>query len=204
MTGSSPKDNCAELWRLVELEYRYRNTPFRYRVLKLSMFSRGSGGYPYLKGKAHAIKHLGPILRDIFHSWHDESNPYHVGIQNALDSSGRLEEILRPYCSEFHLDHPNRILFRILCTRHVREQQALKDCGRKLFNITFNHHLLWHAGDRARYQTPRNDWCYMGEDVVLKIRTCASGTKEEEVHKTILNRMIRELESKVDLVASRG
>ena len=57
---------CAEIWGDVKEEYRTRRTPTRYRVLKVNMFSSGSGGYPQLKGKAHAIKHLGLIIRDLF------------------------------------------------------------------------------------------------------------------------------------------
>ena len=68
MHGVSAAANCAEIWKHVKAEYRIRKTPTRYRVLKLTMFCSGSGGYPCLKGKAHAIKHLGLILRDLFNA----------------------------------------------------------------------------------------------------------------------------------------
>ena len=205
MTHGSAEANCAQLWKHVKAEYKARNTPTRYRVLKLSMFSNGSGGYPSLKGKAHAIKHLGLILRDLFDKWHDESDPYHVGILRALNSSYRLEEILHLYKSDFKFPVEIGEEFCDLCLAHVRQQQALKDFkDRKLFNITFKHHWLVHAGHRAKYQNPRMGWCFMGEDLMLKVRTmthpCTFGTKGEVVHKKLLSRMIRELEGKFNFV----
>ena len=83
-----------EIWQKVKVEYRARKTHTRYRVLELSMLSTGSGGYPQLKGKAHAIKHLGFILRDLFHAMSDTTDAIHMAILAALDSLCRLEEIL--------------------------------------------------------------------------------------------------------------
>ena len=163
------------------------------------------GGYPQLKGKAHAIKHLGLILRDIFDRWHVPGDPYQVAILSALDSSARLEEILSEYKSDFKFPVPIAAEFRKLCLKHVRQQQALYQfSGLRLFNITFKHHWLVHAGHRATWQNPRMGWCFMGEDLMLKVRTmthpCTFGTKGEVVHKKVLSRMIRDLEGKFHLV----
>ena len=180
------RGNCAEIWQKVKVEYRARKTHTRYRVLELSMLSTGSGGYPQLKGKVHAIKHLGFILRDLFHAMSDTTDAFHMAILAALDSLCRLEEILLLYKSEFPPDICEE--FRDLCVAHVRQQQALKDfAGRRTFNVTFKHHWLIHAGHRAMFQNPRMGWCFQGEDLMLKVRTmthpCTFGTKWEAVHK---------------------
>ena len=199
-TGT-PEANCAWIWKHIKAEYRARNTTTRYRVLRLNMFGTGSGGYPCLKGKAHAIKELGLILRDLFDDWHDSSDPYQVAILHALNSSARLEQILLEYKSDFKFPAPIAAEFKKLCLLHVRQQQALYQFGgHRVFNITFKHHWLVHAGHRALYQNPRMGWCFMGEDLMLKVRTvthpCTFGTKGEVVHKKLLRRMIRDLEGK--------
>ena len=109
------------------------------------------------------------------------------------------------YKSDFKFPDHIAVEFRNLCLAHVRQQQALYQFdGRRLFNITFKHHWLVHAGHRATYQNPRMGWCFMGEDLMLKVRMmthpCTFGTKGEVVHKKLLSRMIRELEGKFNLV----
>ena len=77
--------------------------------------------------------------------------------------------------------------------------------GVKIFNVTFKHHWLLHAGHRAMFQNPRMGWCFQGEDLMLKVRTmthpCTFGTKSEKVHKKLLGRMIRSLESAFSAVS---
>ena len=152
-----------------------------------------------MKGKAHAIKHLGFILRDLFWDWHDPTDIFHKAILNAFNSSCRLEEILTLYKSDFRFPPEVAEEFRNECWAHVRQVKELMNYkGVKIFNLTFKHHWLLHAGHRAMYQNPRMGWCFQGEDLMLKVRTmthpCTFGTKGEKVHKKLLSRMIRSLE----------
>ena len=123
--------------------------------LKLTMVCSGSGGYPCLKGKVHAIKHLGFILRDLFYEWHDPTDGFQKGVLCAFASSCRSEEILPLYRSDFKLPRPIAEEVRNLCWAHVRQTKELMNYSdRKIFNVTFKHHWLLHAGHRARFQTP--------------------------------------------------
>ena len=157
------------------------------------MFCSASGGYPCLKGKAHAIKHLGFMLRDLFYEWHDPTDGFQKGVLCAFASSCRSEEILTLYRSDFKLPRPIAEEVRNLCWAHVRQTKELMNYSdRRIFNVTFKHHWLLHAGHRARFQNPRMGWCFQGEDLML--HPCPLGTNGEIVHKKLLSRMIRSLE----------
>ena len=200
MPSAKPEENCAKIWQDVKTEYTARSTPSRYRVLKMNMFSSGSGGYPQLKGKAAAIQHLGLILRDIFARWCTPGDLFHKAILGALDSSARLEEILYVYKDQFKFPDGVGSEFRDLCLKHVKQQQELKDfAGHRIFNVTFKHHWLIHAGQRGMFQNPRMGWCFQGEDLMMKIRTvthpCTYGIQPEAVHQKLLDRMIRNMDT---------
>ena len=101
MPGGTPDANCAELWELVKAEYRTRRTPTRFRILKCSMFNSGSGGYPKLKGKAHAIRHLGYSLKDIFEALAPHDDAFCTAVLGALRTGVQMEEILDVYKFQF-------------------------------------------------------------------------------------------------------
>ena len=180
------RGNCAEIWQKVKVENRARKTHTRYRVLELSMLSTGSGGYPQLKGNAHAIKHLGFILRDLFHAMSDTTDAFHMAIPAALDSLCRLEEILNV---TLNVRRPaksfNACCWRTCATHKPRNSSQMSGGNSLLYSN--KHHWLIHAGHRAMFQNPRMGWCFQGVDLMLKVRTmthpCTFGTKWEAVHK---------------------
>ena len=197
--GHNDTENCKHLWTKIKREYRARGTTSRYRMMKTNMFSSGSGGYPQLKGKAGCIHHLGPILRHIIQQRYNPDCAFQVAILEALKSSEELEEILSTYKDQFKFPPEFAVRFRDLCITHVKQQQELKDFSDyKIFNVTFKHHWLVHAGHRAQFQNPRMGWCFQGEDLMLKIREmthpCTFGTKDEFVHKKLLSRNLRSID----------
>ena len=152
-----------------------------------------------MKGKAHAIKHLGFMLRDLFYEWHDPTDGFQKGVLCTFASSCRSEEILPLYRSDFKLPRPIVEEVRNLCWAHVRQTKELMNYSdRRIFNVTFKHHWLLHAGHRAMFQNPRMGWCFQGEDLMLKIREmthpCTFGTKDEFVHKKLLSRNLRSID----------
>jgi len=67
MMPGSPEDNVATLWAQIKDRYDERGTPTQYSDLKKTMFNSRTG--IKLKGKAAEVKHLGPILLELFQEY---------------------------------------------------------------------------------------------------------------------------------------
>ena len=77
----SPANNCAYVWSLIQEEYGsrsyHRRRKARYTYFKLSLVCNPKTPYssqPQLKGKASMIKHIGPILLDIWRQLMDDDD----------------------------------------------------------------------------------------------------------------------------------
>ena len=68
-----------------------------YRTLKLTMFERGPGGYPCLRGKASEIKHIGRVLLEVWQEGMDVANPLHVALKLALETGVQLDAWIDDY-----------------------------------------------------------------------------------------------------------
>ena len=97
LMGGSREDNALQIWGMVSEFYTANEQLCRcpYKILKLSMFSSGPGGYPKLKGKAAEVRDLAPALLSVWREGMSEEDPMHIAILCALEASCRMEEILR-------------------------------------------------------------------------------------------------------------
>lgn len=81
----TPTNNCACVWSLIQEEYGlrsyHRRRKARYTYFKISLVCNPAKPYssqPQLKGEASMIKHIGPILLDIWNKLMDDDDQVSV------------------------------------------------------------------------------------------------------------------------------
>ena len=90
--GGSREENLNRVWNRISHWYEVLDVSTKYRTLKLSMFEKGPGGYPCLRGKASEVKHLGPVLLAVWQEGMNHEIPLHVALKLALETGVQLDE----------------------------------------------------------------------------------------------------------------
>ena len=190
-------DNLAAVWTLIKIKYRELGVKnqYRLRVLKHTMFNSGSAGYPCFKSKAATVKHLMPVLLEVFRAGMTAGDDYHEAIQIALETSCKMDQILDANRGQMFLPPADSDDLFTTCLAHVQQVGQLKNHnGMRVFHQTFKSHWLLHGAYNARYYHPSLGWCFMGEDYMKYCRrwlcSSAAGVKPHLVHKKALGKMI--------------
>ena len=175
----------------------------RYKILKLTMFNSGPGGYPMLKGKAMEVRGLAPALCALWRQGMTAGDVFHVAIAEALTSCCRMDDILTTYRKRVKLPELIGRQFTAETFKYIQQQLIVHNYqGLRLFNITYKHHALAHCGIRAQQISPRVSWCYVGEDWMKLVRQigapCTRGMPMLQVHKTALIKFMRAIEYTYD------
>jgi hypothetical protein len=189
-------ENLAAVWDQIQIKYGEHKvkSQVRIRVLKHTMFNTGSGGYPCFKSKAAAVKHLMPVLLEVFREGMTAGDPYHDGIENALETSCKMDQILDANRGQLFLPPADSLELFTTCLAHVQQVGQLKNHnGIRVFHLTFKAHWLLHAAYNSRYYHPALGWCFMGEDYMKYCRrwhcSSAPGVKSHLVHKKALDKI---------------
>ena len=186
LMGGEPATNLETVWNRVKEHYTQNRVTARFRILKLSMFRSGPGGYPRLKGKAAEIKHLAPALLSVWRSGMDVDDDDHQRVRIALETGVRLDTILDEHTGEWRLSPDAAQEFLQTALTHVQMTCSVANLhGMRLFNITLKTHYLIHAAYRGLHMNPRVGWCFMGEDYMKKMKalsgSCCRGVALDAV-----------------------
>ena len=77
------EDNLQIVWDQVQKEYEIQGTENRYGHMRQSMFTTKS--QPKLKGKAAAVKDMGPVMLEVFKHFHNPNLVIHQKILVVLE-----------------------------------------------------------------------------------------------------------------------
>ncbi|CAK0894543.1 unnamed protein product [Prorocentrum cordatum] len=177
-----PKVALRQLWLEIAQGYRKRGTKNQFNEIELDSFTdpkAPNNTFPELHGKAANVRHLAPVLVEIFE-----------GCATDSDYDGHVRELLRHLCSYYHvLDHkgPDGAPVQYLPDYYIRELRIAIDGLQKHYNwlsvqnpqpknarlrgMQPKLHHGWHVGFQAVFQNPRAAWCYSNEDLVGRIAT---------------------------------
>lgn len=181
MAAGAYGNNLLEVWQFILKFYRENRDICKcpYKILKLSMFSSGSGGYPKLKGKAAEVRDLGPPLLALWRVGMLATDVFHVAILSALEASCRMDAILRHNKACYCLPEGASQEFMEQARVYVQNQANVHNHGGdRLFNLTLKHHQILHCAHNAKYINPRLTWCFMGEDFMKLTKKVAVPTQK--------------------------
>ena len=198
----SPEDNLDEIWSRCLTYYREHKIVDRYRNMKLGLFCKPStpySGFPKLRGKAVEVRNLGPPLSKIWGELMNPALPLHLQVAFLLKSSVKLEKMLRDNKALFRYPAALSAEFLAEANKYLQLSSSVarsyNEAGRRLFDITTKHHILWHAAASAQLLNPAKSWCYMGEDCMQHARRLAAsslrGTKPQRVGGKVLDKWAR-------------
>ena len=197
-----PATNLDVIWADILQYCKDHSIGDRYRHMKLSLFTKARTPYvafPKMRGKAIEIRNLGEALCHVWASNMDVTNLLHQQIAFMLRCSVKLETILRDNRQLFR--YPTELADEFVRTtsQYLQLTSAIarqyNEAGRKLFDVTVKHHILWHCANSSRLLNPAKSWCYMGEDNMQHCRRLASsalpGTKPQNVGSKMLSKWLR-------------
>jgi hypothetical protein len=197
-----PATNLDVIWADILQYCKDHSIGDRYRHMKLSLFTKPRTPYvafPKMRGKAIEIRNLGEALCHVWASNMDVTNLLHQQIAFMLRCSVKLETILRDNRQLFR--YPTELADEFVRTtsQYLQLTSAIarqyNEAGRKLFDVTVKHHILWHCANSSRLLNPAKSWCYMGEDNMQHCRRLASsalpGTKPQNVGSKMLSKWLR-------------
>ena len=155
--------------------------------------------FPKLRGKAVEVRNLGPPLSKIWGELMNPALPLHLQVAFLLKSSVKLEKMLRDNKALFRYPAALSAEFLAEANKYLQLSSSVarsyNEAGRRLFDITTKHHILWHAVASAQLLNPAKSWCYMGEDCMQHARRLAAsslrGTKPQRVGGKVLDKWAR-------------
>ena len=135
-----------------------------------------------------------PVLLEVFREGMTAGDPYHDGIENALETSCKMDQIPDANRGQLFLPPADPLELFTTCLAHVQQVGQLENHnGIRVFHLTFKAHWLLHAIYNSRYYHPALGWCFMGEDGMKYCRrwhcSSAPGVKSHLVHKKTLDKI---------------
>ena len=91
-------------------------------------------------------------------------------MEEMIEENSDLNRYPDPIAREFRETAETHLQMTTAVAHHYNEG------GRRLFDITSKHPMLWHAADSAKWCNPRRTWCFMGEDFMQHMRSVAAAT----------------------------
>ena len=168
----NPDGNLLDLWTMIEISTSKSDAKYKFTGLHKSMFHSTADSFPYLKGRAAQIRHVGPALLRAFEHYMDADNQVHRWVRLGIKASIQMETILNSCENEWKVPAPldSKLVasgFAFLaCQNALREHFGVH---RRIFHVTIKSHVLMHACMMAKYLHPRRTWCYSGEDFISRI-----------------------------------
>ena len=174
---NSPADNMNRIWSDIAELYRERRTPAQYSNIELKSFidpAQPRAAYPKLKGKGAEIKHLAPILLEIWRRHQRPGNDRDAWVLECLEHQCALQSIADESPHDLFLSDAQAATFRSTLDGYLRMYSRLAAAadaaGDLLFTVAPKHHLYWHLGQRAGWLHPRRGACFLDEDFVRRIK----------------------------------
>jgi hypothetical protein len=201
-TAGQAEENLKEVWSIVNEFYKAHHVPTRFQIIKLSMFTnaKSPGKFaPKLKGKAAELRHLGEPLLQVWRMNMDKNNTRHVQVCLLLEHNIRMEHILDEHPTEAALPPAAASSFRkstfYLLALLTTLSQYFSANNIALFHITIKAHYLVHIALRAHEVSPKQSWCYCGEDFMQKmgklISSCCKGRHPSDVIMKVSRKYLR-------------
>ena len=165
MPDGNAANNLTQIWEFIKEFYKNNKDICRcpYKMIKLSMFSSGPGGYPKLKGKAAEVRDLGPALLAAWKFGMTEGDVFHLALLGALEASCRMDEILRQNKHLFCLPPAAAQEFMEQARVYIQQQVVIHNYnGDRLFNLTFKHSCSTACDE---FFLVRRSRCQYGMDV---------------------------------------
>jgi len=196
------EENCDQVWSECVAFYREHGIRDHYKRMKLSLFCKPRAphaNFPVMRGKAIEIRNLAQPLHHIWKARMTAGSTLHSQIEYMLRCSLQLENMIRTHRDKYCYPPPLAAEFRSITEKYLILMSAIArtygESGRKLFDITTKHHILWHAADSSRMLSPSRTWCYKGEDGMMRVRriasSCLTGTKHTKVGRKVLQKWCR-------------
>ena len=175
-------------------------TQHRFAHWKMTLYDRGEHTFPKLSGTAACCRALGKPLIEIFQLYMDQKERVDREILLLLRKSVALEEHLEQnkhfYC------WPKAACDKFLETTHeylcllstVADRFHNMRPPKYYFDVTIKAHGLLHCAKAAYGINPTLVWCYMGEDMMKKMKSLISqntrGTHYLDVGDKVMNQYI--------------
>ena len=163
--------------------------------MKISMYSSDDKSFPFLKGKAAELRHLGPALLDAFAHFMVPDNIQHKQVKLMLELSQKIESTLDQYAASFRFPSEVAKDFELSCWSFVQLNTSLAHFYHPqhimLFNHTIKFHYIIHIGMISRYINPRLGWCYAGEDFMKKIKTIVQGSQHGSAPSAVVPKVMQ-------------
>ena len=198
----TPQENVDMTWAECLAFYREHRIRDHYRHMRLSLFCKPRAHlakFPKMRRKAIEVRNLGPPLLKIWTARMDAGSLLHQQVAYMLRCSVKLEDMLREHKALYRFPPDIALEFRATTEKYLQLTSSVAriygESGRKLFDVTTKHHILWHCADSGSLINPAKSWCYKGEDNMLHVRRLAAssltGTKQYRVGGKVLDKWLR-------------
>lgn len=171
----TPKANLAVLWQWIKQCYKRKNTRVRYgAITKLTMFKR-KNNIPQMRGKAGEIKHIIPVVAEMWNHFMEPDNAIHKQIKLMLQLNAKMEKILDMYkgCFALPSDDAQKFTKYAFGMAQVQSQLAshfLQNHSQQLFKSTAKIHMVLHSALLSHIVSPSLVWNFRGEDMMRRIQ----------------------------------
>ena len=153
LPGEDPFAKLKTVWTNILRIYEEDNVPDRYGAIKMTMFTTKST--PKLKGKAHEVKSLGPVLLKVFRVFMNVELALHRKIELLLRWSAHMDAIIDDNAALFALpEHDACDLIATgsgYLTVFYELSLVFKDTDVGLFSVTSKAHYLMHICILSRH-----------------------------------------------------
>lgn len=197
-----PATNLDVVWAEIVEYCKAHGITDRYRHMKMGLCWKPRAphaSFPKMRGKAIEVRNLGEPLLSVWTSKMDRSNTLHQQVAFMLRCSVKMETMLKENREFFR--YPPALASEYLQTAEKYLQltssiaRQYNESGKRLFDLTTKHHILWHCAKSAAVLNPAKSWCYMGEDNMQHVRrlasSCLAGTKQWCVGPKVLRKWSR-------------
>ena len=206
--AESPINNLGHLWKHIYTFQNLHREPHRFRYLnRLSMFVRKQGAHK-LRGKAAELKGLGPALLSAWLHFAPQDDNTYRKITLMLKLNCSMEQILNDNREELSLPEKDAKQFKVsafgMCQLQLQLQEHHKSQGNaKLFSVSPKCHFLCHIASLAGCISPRQVWCFLGEDAMRRVQTVARACSRRVGNKEVTTKMLRRIRISMHLLYSR-
>ncbi len=200
--ADDPATNLDVVWEECVAYCKLHGIKDRYRQMKPALVWKvraPHANFPKMRGKAIEVRNLGEPLLHVWSARCDSTNILHQQITFMLRCSVKIEAMLKEHRGLFR--YPPDIAAEFLQTteRYLQLTSSIarqyNEAGKKLWDVTTKHHILWHCAKSAELLNPSRSWCYMGEDNMQHVRKLAAsslaGTKAWCVGAKVLKKWVR-------------
>jgi hypothetical protein len=178
-----PAEAMDIVFERIQAAYVTHKTPTRFTNLHLEMFTNvaaPSSQYAELSGKGAEMRHLVPILAEVWLQFARPGNGHDAHVSAVLDSLTQIFAIL-----DWKTDDGLTPLFlNDICVTELRtcidafltHMSFLKTLYMEedmlLWHMTSKSHSIYHVGFEAQFQHPSSARCYINEDFVRLLQQC--------------------------------